>query len=127
MVLPCLPPPPLVETQANCIAWLGIAHSTVNDFIRAIRYDGVFITTEAEELLTNLREWLYFNYHTERARRRDRRRREVCCAKARFCHAKYENVRKQLHYNEVACTIDVMSQTSSVHHGPSFEGPFTTL
>ncbi|UNI81704.1 E4 ORF4 [Human mastadenovirus B] len=127
MVLPCLPPPPLVETQANCIAWLGIALSTVNDFIRAVRYDGVFMTTEAEDLLTNLREWLYYNYHTERARRRDRRRRDVCCAKTRFCFAKYENVRKKLHYNEVAGTLDIVRQTPSLHQGPSTEGPFTTL
>ncbi|QZA82850.1 control protein E4 orf4 [Human adenovirus 11] len=118
MVLSSLPSPLLLETQSSCIAWLGFAYATVDDFLRTIRCDGVLITTEASILLTNLRVWLYLNYHTEHAKRQDRRRRRVCSARAAFCYTKYENVRKQLHYDKVARTLDIMRQTSSLHQSP---------
>ncbi|AAW33464.1 13.6 kDa protein [Human adenovirus 16] len=118
MILPSLPSPLLLETQSSCIAWLGFAYATVDDFLRTIKYDGVLITTEASILLTNLRVWLYLNYQTEHTKRQDRRRRKVCCARAAFCYTKYENVRKQLHYDKVARTLDIMRQTSPLHQSP---------
>ncbi|AAL35539.1 E4 ORF 4 [Simian adenovirus 24] len=121
MVLPVLPSPAVTETQQNCIIWLGLAHSTVVDVIRAIRHDGIFITPEALDLLHGLREWLFYNFNTERSKRRDRRRRSVCSARTRFCYSKYENVRKQLHHDTVANTI------SRVPPSPVSAGPLTTL
>ncbi|AVQ69392.1 E4 14.1 kDa protein [Human mastadenovirus E] len=112
MVLPVLPSPAVTETQQNCIIWLGLAHSTVVDVMRAIRADGIFITQEAQEILHVLREWLFYNFNIERSKRRDRRRRAVCSARTRFCFVKYENVRKQLHHDTIQNTISVISPSS---------------
>lgn len=122
MVLPVLPSPAVTETQPNCIIWLGLAHSTVVDVIRAIRADGIFITPEALEILHALREWLFYNYNTERSKRRDRRRRAVCSARTRFCYQKYENVRKKLHHDTIQNTISVIPPSSV-----STPGPLTSL
>ncbi len=121
MVLPSLPAPPVCRSQSECIAWLGVAYSTVVDIIRAAVQDGVYIHPDARCRLDALREWLYYNYHTERVKRRDRRRKEVCHARAWFCFKKYDHVRRSLFHDVTLNTISVVPPQSVQ------QGPFTSL
>ncbi len=121
MVLPSLPAPPISRCQSECISWLGLAYSTVVDVIRAALQDGVVIDPDARERLDGLREWLYYNYYTERGRRRDRRRRDSCHARTWFCWRKYEYVRCSLWHDSTFNTISIIPPLS-LH-----EGPFTSL
>jgi hypothetical protein len=120
MVLPVLPPPPLND-RPGCINWIGMAYRVLADVMRGIRMDGFFVSSEAEELLENLREWLYFSWMTERQQRKDRRRRGICCSRAHFCWQKYDKVRKRIHYNANRGTVELATPSSIS------QGPFTTI
>ncbi|AFK92676.1 Orf4 [Human mastadenovirus D] len=120
MVLPVLPPPPLND-RPGCINWIGMAYNVLADVLRGIRIEGTFVSSEAEELLENLREWLYFSWMTERQQRKDRRRRGICCSRATFCWQKYDKVRKRIHFNVHRGTVELAPPSSLP------QGPFTTM
>lgn len=112
MVLPALPAPPVCDSQNECVGWLGVAYSAVVDVIRAAAHEGVYIEPEARGRLDALREWIYYNYYTERSKRRDRRRRSVCHARTWFCFRKYDYVRRSIWHDTTTNTILVVSAHS---------------
>ena len=77
-----------------------MAYNVLADVLRGIRIDGTFVSSDAQELLENLREWLYFSWMTERQQRKDSRRKGICCSRATFCWQKYDKVRKRIHFND---------------------------
>ena len=98
-----------------------MAYNVLADVLRGIRMDKTFVSSDAEELLENLREWLYFSWMTERQQRKDRRRRGICCSRAHFCWQKYDKVRKRIHYNANRDSIQLAAPSSIS------QGPFTTI
>ncbi|AGK27156.1 E4 ORF4 [Baboon adenovirus 3] len=117
MPLPCLPPPPVCRDKSACIAWLELALTSSLELFRdIIRYE-VFITPEAERELCALQQWLHFAVNTERQRRRDGRRVEICWRRTWFCYRKYEDLRKNLTYDATRQTVSL--QTGSLQQTPA--------
>lgn len=96
MVLPSLSAPTVFRDRAACISWMGLAYVTVAEHLQNYRRFSVEFTPPAEELITSLREFLFYAWRSEHQKRRDPHRREVCYQRTWFCYFKYEEARREL-------------------------------